>query len=343
VYTALRARVGADPKPRYLLRYRPSPAWRARLPIGDRRRVALITGQGTIRLGGAPRAGLAPSMLAGRICAALRAAREDPRIAAVVFRVNSPGGSYVASDAVAREVGCCRAAGKPVVVTMGEVAASGGYFVAAPADVIVAQPATVTGSIGVLGGKPVLAELLARIGVSHDAIETDPAARMMSVLRRFSDAERSRFAEFLDAIYADFVAKVAAGRGLSPAAVDAVARGRVWTGADAAERGLVDVLGGITEAAGIARERAGLAADAPLVRYPDPGGWRRLRPPASSADPRPAAGTGPLAGSGVAASSALLAGTGLLPGSDWGPLAGLAAELGLPGSGLLTMPALPLP
>lgn len=287
-YAALRERLGSTPAARYVARYRPRPPVRSRLPIGDRRKVALVTGHGVIRLSDGPGPG-GGGMPANRIGAALRAARNDPRIAAVVFRVNSPGGSYVASDSIAREVALCRQAGKPVVVSMGAVAASGGYFVAAGADAIVAQPTTITGSIGVLSGKPVLGEALARAGVSHDRVETGPATRMMSLLEGFSTDQQAKLDALLDAIYDDFVGKVAAGRGLSREAVHEVARGRIWTGADAAERGLVDTLGGIFVAARLARQQAGLRSDAALVRYPSINLVQRLRPATSSDDLRAAA------------------------------------------------------
>ncbi len=247
--------------------------------------VALVTGSGTIRLGlstyGPPSTAAMGSDTVG---AALRAAGQDPRVKAVVFRLNSPGGSYIASDAIWREVGRVKDAGKPVVVSMGDVAASGGYFVSAPADAIVAQPGTLTGSIGVLGGKMSFAELLDRLGIGHDAIAEGRHARMMSALDQFTDEEYQKLSGWLDRVYEDFVAKVAAGRGMTVQAVHEVAKGRVWTGADAHVRGLVDELGGLDHAAALARRRAGLPADAELVRMPRASLAKRLRPPRSSAD-----------------------------------------------------------
>ena len=188
-----------------------------------------------------------------------------------MLRINSPGGSYTASDVIWREVVRLRAAGKPVVVSMGDVAASGGYFIAAPADVIVAQPGTITGSIGVFMGKPVLRELFGRAGVTTDSI-TDGAgaasATMFSSSRPFSEAEWGRINEWLDAVYADFTEKVASGRRMPAERVHELARGRVWTGADAITNGLADEAGGLREAVAIARKRAGLPADAPVRIYP---------------------------------------------------------------------------
>jgi protease-4 len=200
---------------------------------------------------------------------------------------------------------------------MASLAGSGGYYIACPADVIVAQPATITGSIGVLGGKAVLTGLLERIGLTTGAVERGGNARMFSARRGFTDAERERLAAMLDRIYADFVQKVADGRSMSFAAVDAVARGRIWTGADAVGNGLVDQLGGLRDAAAIARERAGLRADAPIRPAVHVSPLARLRRPTSSDDPR----------AGAAA---------------WGELTDLAAALGLPAGGPLRMPALTL-
>ena len=199
------------------------------------------------------------------VAAALRAAREDEHVRAVLFRVDSPGGSAVASDTIWREVVLTREAGKPVVVSMGALAGSGGYYIACPADVIVAQPATITGSIGVLGGKVVVSELLERLGLTTGAVvPRRQRADVLAARRASPTAERERLAEMLDRVYADFVQKVADGRAMSVDAVDHVARGRIWSGADAAGNGLVDSLGGLRDAARIARERAGLRADAPV-------------------------------------------------------------------------------
>ena len=200
------------------------------------------------------------------IAAAIRAAARDEQIRAIVLRVNSPGGSYVASDTIWREVVRARAGGTPVVVSMGDVAASGGYYISMAADEIVAQPGTITGSIGVLTGKPVLGETLGRAGVTSDLITQGAHAAMFSQLRPFSPDEWALVNDWLDHIYADFTGKVASGRGMTSEQVQEVARGRVWTGADALAHGLVDELGGMDRAATIARRRAGLPADRAAAR-----------------------------------------------------------------------------
>jgi protease-4 len=329
VYAELRARLGGDVQLCYLARYRPPAGMPRRVDkaVGRVVRrvtgrpepvVALVSGAGVIRQG---RSGRSPvsgeAMGSATVGAALRSAARDDRVRAVVFRVDSPGGSYVASDSIWREVGRVRAAGKPVVVSMAEVAASGGYFVSMAAEVIVAEPGTLTGSIGVFAGKAVLTGLLDRLGLDTDAVARGRHARILSPRRAFDQDEWRALERWLDHVYADFVGKVSASRGMPVQQVDAVARGRVWTGADAHERGLVDVLGGLDRAAAIARQRAGLPADAPLRRWPALGAVERVRPPRSSESPAAAAATH-VAG--------------------WGSLAAAAARLGLPAGGPLIMP-----
>jgi protease-4 len=281
--------------------------------------VALIYATGPIRRGRSGRGPLsAGSMGSDTIAAALRSAIADDQARAIVLRVNSPGGSYVASDTIWREVVRARNAGMPVVVSMGDVAASGGYFISMAADAIVAQPGTVTGSIGVLTGKPVLGRLLGKAGVTTDSVTQGKHAAMFGTTHPFSEDEWALVNDWLDHIYADFTGKVAAGRGLSAERVHELAKGRVWTGADALESGLVDELGGLETAAAIARRRAGLPAAAPLRIYPRVRPIDRLRPPGSSEAP--------------AASAA-----GLLTES-WGPAWRLAAQAGLPPYGPLMLP-----
>jgi len=231
---------------------------------GDR--VALIYGVGNVHRGpsGSGFYSGDPSMGSETIVGAFKDAIDDESIRAIVFRVDSPGGSYVASDTIWREVGRARRQGKPVIVSMGNVAGSGGYFVAANADVIVAQPATITGSIGVLAGKLVTDEFWSRFGVDWRELHEGKNATMFSPTRDYSPSEWARFQKFLDRIYADFKAKVGEGRKLDAAAVERVARGRIWTGSQAVERGLVDELGGLDRALAAVRERLALAADAPI-------------------------------------------------------------------------------
>jgi protease IV len=235
--------------------------------------VALVHGVGSIERG---RGGWDPltgggSLGAARVAGYLRDAVDDDRVAAILFRVESPGGSYVASDVVRREILRARGAGKPVVVSMGNVAASGGYLISADADRIVAHPSTLTGSIGVAGGKLVTEDLWSRFGIEWDRVEVGGPNTMFSGVEDFSEAEWARFQDFLDRTYDEFVQIVADGRGMDVGAVDAVARGRVWTGSDALDRGLVDVLGGYRVALGEVRSLLELDPDARLHLRAFPG------------------------------------------------------------------------
>jgi len=294
VYADLRRRVGGDVRLLFADRWSPDQKPLIRIVHSARERsapgVALVEGYGGIVTGRSRRLPLqGPAMGSDTICAALRAAAKSEKTKAVLFRVDSPGGSAVASDSVWREVRCVREAGKPVIVSMGSMAGSGGYYIACPADVIVATPATLTGSIGVLGGKAVTTELTDKIGLGYDAVSRGEHALMYSTHRPFSDSERDRLEAWLDRIYADFTGKVAESRGMTIDAVHEVAKGRVWTGADAVGLGLIDSLGGFREALAIARERADLPADAPLRPAVSVPPLAKLRPPTSSDDPRAAA------------------------------------------------------
>jgi protease-4 len=239
-------------------------------PPEDAAEMALVHGLGPIQLAADGSAFGDIVMDAATVSQALREAREDPAIKAILFRIDSPGGSYVAADTIWREVTRAREEGKPVVVSMGAVAASGGYFVAAPAAAIVAEPSTITGSIGVFGGKFVLNELWSKLGVTFDGVQAGANADMNSVNEDYSYAGWNHLQTSLDAIYQDFVTKVGAGRKLGADAVERVAKGQVWSGADAAQNGLVDKLGGLTTAIAEARRAAGLAPDTPvrLVNFP---------------------------------------------------------------------------
>ncbi|MEN0014732.1 MAG: signal peptide peptidase SppA, partial [Solirubrobacteraceae bacterium] len=246
--------------------------------------IAVVPVEGGIGLGrggGSPFSG--PSAGSDVVCAALRQAGGSDQVAAVVLRVVSPGGSYVASDAIHREVVRLRDNGTPVVASMGTVAASGGYFVAMGCDEILALPGTLTGSIGVFAGKVVVGEALRRVGVSRETVATGENATMWSADRPFDEAELARLDGWLDTVYADFTEKAAEGRGMPVDQLEPLARGRVWTGADAHERGLVDRLGGLEEAITIAAEKAGRPRSAVhAVRFPDVSPLQQLRPPASS-------------------------------------------------------------
>lgn len=297
VLADLRGRVGDDDAT-LLFADRWTPRRRPRLPQRNRKVVAMVEGHGAIVSGRSRGGAGGRRMGSDTVAAALRAAREDDAVATVVFRVDSPGGSAVASDVVWREVVLTREAGKPVIVSMGALAASGGYYVACPADVIVAEPATLTGSIGVFGGKVVVADLLERVGLGTGAVSNGASSRMYSPRQRFSPDEERRLDEMLDRVYADFVGKVAAGRGMSTDAVDAIARGRVWSGIDASRNGLVDELGGLREAVDIARARAGLPGDARVRAAVHVPPLARLSRPRNSEDPR-AAATASIAGAGL--------------------------------------------
>lgn len=246
--------------------------------------VAVVTATGSIvRRSGSPLAALGGrSMDAAGTAAAIRKAYRAKGVRAVLLRVDSPGGSAVASETIYREIVLARRSGKPVVVSMGNLAASGGYYLAAGADRIVAQPGSITGSIGVIAGKLVVADAKAKLAMSVDEVHAGDHALIASVNRPFSDAEHERFAASLDGLYDAFVARVAEGRHLTVEQVDEVARGRVWTGEDALERGLIDALGGFDEALRQVREVAGLPPGARLRLQGFPGRHSLiagLRPP----------------------------------------------------------------
>ncbi len=241
-------------------------------PDDDAPVIALVYGEGPILLAEGENDPLFGRVAMGavEIADALSEAIDDPEVAAILFRVDSPGGSYVGSDTIWREVQRARDLGKPVIVSMGNFAASGGYFVAAPAERIVAQPGTITGSIGVVSGKLSLRDLWSDLGVNWDGVQAGERAAMWSPNAPFSDAEWQWLQQTLDTTYADFTGKVAAGRGLTESQVEAAAGGRIWSGADAREAGLVDALGGYLTAIELAKEAAGLPAEAAVALRPYP-------------------------------------------------------------------------
>jgi protease IV len=315
-YEAMRVRTGSEAELLFADRWRPR---RKIAPPPHRRgHVALVEVRGGISSGRTRRSPMGRQAGSDTVSAQLRAAHDNDRARAVVLRIESPGGSALASEVIWREVWRLREAGKPVVASMGDVAASGGYYIACPADVIVALPATLTGSIGVSGGKLVVDGLLERVGVTTGSVQRGARALMYSFRRGFSEDERARFAVTIDAIYNDFVGKVAAGRNRPVAEIEAVARGRVWTGRDALEAGLVDELGALRDAVRIARERADLPQDAPVlgaIRIPP---LARLSRPKNSEDPRTGVGT------------------------VWPGLRDVAAALGLSADATLRMPDISL-
>jgi protease IV len=226
--------------------------------------IALVYGVGDVMRGKSDSDPLLGSVVMGSdtVAAALRAAAEAPDVAAIVLRVDSPGGSYVASDTIWREVVRARKRGKPVIATFGDVAASGGYFVAMAADKIVAHPATITGSIGVYGGKMITRDLWGKLGITFDSVQRGEHADMWSGVDAMDDDEWAKFNGWLDRVYDDFTTKAAQGRHLDLAKLRELAKGRVWSGVDAKQRGLVDELGGYETALRLAKQAAHLAPDA---------------------------------------------------------------------------------
>jgi protease IV len=320
VYAALRDRLG-EVELKFVERYAKARAVLGRVGASVARRnrpvVAVVQASGPIHLGrsgGSPFTGR--SVGSDSIGAVLRSVAADDSVKAVVLRVDSPGGSYVASDAIRREVLAVRRSGRPVVASMANVAASGGYYIAMPADTVLANPGTLTGSIGVLAGKLVLRDGLARLGVQRESISTGRYTDMFSTQRPFDDADWKRLNDWLDRVYDDFTAKAAEDRRMPVEELRAVARGRVWTGADAVDNGLVDRVGGLTDAIDVACARAGVGREDVDVRHlPRPRPLERLMPAENSESPGAA-----VLGEGV-------------------PLLDRAtAALGLPAFGVLSMP-----
>ncbi len=235
--------------------------------------VALIYGLGPVVLANSDNDGVFGDgvMASDTVSEAIATAIEDPEIEAIVLRIDSPGGSYVASDVIWREVQLAREADKPLIVSMSNVAASGGYFVAAPAHKIVALPGTITGSIGVVSGKLIFTGLWDKLGINWDGVEAGAAAGYWSMNRDFSPEEWARLQASLDRVYADFTGKVADGRSMASDDVAAAAKGQVWTGEDARDLGLVDELGGLKAALALAAEAAGAPGERPRVKVlPEP-------------------------------------------------------------------------
>lgn len=235
------------------------------LKIADERpQVAVVVAAGEISDGEQP----AGSIGGKSTSALLREAREDDDVKAVVLRVDSPGGGVYPSEEIRREVAALKAAGKPVVVSMGDLAASGGYWISMNADRIYADPSTITGSIGIFGLIPNVTRTLDKVGVHTDGVGTTRFAGAFDITRPLDPAVGRVIQSVIDKGYADFTGKVAAARKKPVEEIDAIARGRVWSGAQAKERGLVDELGGFEAAVADAAARAKLGkADAYRVRY----------------------------------------------------------------------------
>jgi protease-4 len=246
--------------------YKKSGSWPAR-----RNRIAVISASGAIISGKGGTSSFGGEFIGSdSLCRTLREVREDRGIRAAVLRVDSPGGSGVASDAIWREVELLKEE-KPLIVSMGDVAASGGYYISMGADAIVAEPATITGSIGVISGKYNLRGFYEGwIGLHRDQIKRGENADLFTDYQGFTEAQRAIVRAQIETFYREFVHKAATGRGKKDEEIDRIAQGRIWTGAQAKENGLVDELGGLDTAVEIAKKKAGLASSesVTLESYP---------------------------------------------------------------------------
>jgi protease-4 len=241
--------------------------------LGGRSRIAVINAYGVINSG---RSGIDP--LNGAVAGSdtlveyIRKAKKDRSIKAIVLHVDSPGGSTVASDVIWRELVQARTGpgARPLVASMSDLAASGGYYIAMAAPDIVAEPGTLTGSIGIYGGKIVTGGTYGKLGMNIEAVSIGKHAEMNSPVRPYSEEDRAKLEEQLRAFYDQFVEKAAASRRKKPEEIDAIAQGRVWTGRQAKDLGLVDALGGLDKAVAIAKERAKIPSgeQVELVVYP---------------------------------------------------------------------------
>ena len=247
---------------------------RAGRPHEHGKNIALVFGVGDVTRGKSDYDPVQGSQNMGSetVAGAIRAAAADKDVRAILFRVDSPGGSYVASDTIWRAVVEARKAGKPVIVSMGDLAGSGGYFVAMAADKIVAQPGTITASIGVLGGKMLTSGLWNKIGLSWDEVHQGNNATMFTGTHDYTPVEWARFQAWLDRIYVDFTGKVAEGRKLPKEKVLEIAKGRIWSGQDAKNLGLIDELGGYDTALKLAKKAARIpdGDEVKIVVYPKP-------------------------------------------------------------------------
>ena len=231
-------------------------------------RIAVILAEGDIVDGNAEGA-----ISSEKFAKEIRKARKDENIKAIVLRVNSPGGSILASEVIWREMSEAKKV-KPLIVSMGEVAASGGYYIAAPADTIVAQPNTITGSIGIFGILFNVQELVNdKLGVTTDVVSTGELSDFGNMARPLTEVERTIIQSSVEDGYETFISRVAEGRGMHPDSVRKVASGRVWTGTQAKARGLVDVLGGLDTAIGIAAAKIKAGEDYRVVYYPEKKLW----------------------------------------------------------------------
>ena len=238
-----------------------------------RSRIAVLYAVGTITSGKSAFDPLNGSTLGSdTIIEQIRRVRDDDSIKAIVLRIDSPGGSSIASDVIWRELMITRdqKPSRPLITSMSDLAASGGYYIALPGQVIVAQPGTLTGSIGIFTGKIAIGGALDKIGVTRETVISGANADLESPFTPFTPAQRAKMLQLMQGFYEDFVEKTAQSRKTTPERIDAVAQGRVWTGEQAKERGLVDTLGGLDTAVAIAKERAHIPAseEVELIEYP---------------------------------------------------------------------------
>lgn len=241
--------------------------------VARRTRIAVINASGPITFGRSSFDPLSGGVIgADSLVADIRAARADRSIRAIILRVDSPGGSSTASDVIWRELMITRSDSRPLIVSMSDLAASGGYYIAMPGEVIVAEPGTLTGSIGIYSGKFVTGGTLDKLGANIETVSEGAQAEIYSPDRAFSENERGRVQASVDAFYAQFLEKAARSRHTTPEKIDEVAQGRVWTGRQARQLGLVDELGGLMDAVAIAKQRIGVPPEdeVELVVYPKP-------------------------------------------------------------------------
>ncbi|KAL0050980.1 hypothetical protein WJX82_011683 [Trebouxia sp. C0006] len=252
--------------------------------------VAVITATGII-VSGTSAPGLRQQKQIGssELGQELQKARLDPKVKAVVLRVDSPGGSAVGSDAIYQEVVKVQQAGKPVVVSMGNLAASGGYYISASADKIVAQPGTITGSIGVAFGKFNAAQALKDQGINVDTVAVGRNATAQSLFHDFTKEQRRQVNVLMDRTYGHFLSRVSVGRNMTLSETREVAKGRVWTGEDALQHGLVDQLGGLADAVHLAKQQAGLSQEddaVEVIDFPPPKSFIQVLREALSKQPQ---------------------------------------------------------
>ena len=234
--------------------------------------VAVVFGTGGVVSGKDDGGSGRPQLASQTVSKALLDAAKDPSVKAIVFRVDSPGGSALASDVIWRATQEARKNGKPLIVSMSDLAASGGYYVSCGADAVVAEPGTLTGSIGVFVLRPVLGGLLDKLGIGYASLQRGAHADILLGTKPLDPDTRARLSADVKSVYDLFVERVAAGRKLPAEKVDAIGQGRVWTGQQAATLGLVDAIGGLRTAVDLAKEKAGLGrkADVILRSYPAP-------------------------------------------------------------------------